>query len=364
MNKINKKVVITISVLEVNLNAIKQNVQFVKEKLNKNQKLCVVAKANAYGLGAKVICNALDDCSDYFAVSSAKEFYEIKSVVTKPVLILDPVYENVVSLIEAGAELTISNFESLETICKFAGVAKKMCKVHIVVNTGMNRFGFKTFHEFEKAVSILVKIKYISIVGVFSHFYEATNKISSRTQFKIFQEFQSFFKNKFSFYNQNVLFHLSNSDGVFNLNGFDMARVGMSIYTDVLFETVTLKSKIIDIQNLEKDEVAGYSALFKAKKNTKLAVVGIGYGDGIFRNIHKHGYVLISGKKARIVAVCMDSLMIDVTGLDVKVSDDVVLIGKSGSSQIFICDIADWCDTICYDIITRITSRVERKYIK
>ncbi len=363
MNKINKKVVNQIAVLEINLSAIKSNIKFIREKLNRNQKLCVVAKANSYGLGAKEMCRHLDSQADYFAVSSPKEFYEIKQVVTKPVLILDPVFEGIVPLIESGAELTVSNFESIEAICKYSSQAKKQCKVHIAVNTGMNRFGFKTFHEFEKAVNILTKMSHVAIVGVFSHFFEADNKLSSKVQYKIFQEFENFFKTKFYNYNQNVLFHLSNSDGVFNLNGFDMARVGMALYSDVLFPTITLKSKITDIQKLEKDEMAGYSGQFKAKKNTTLGVVAIGYGDGIFRNIRKHGYALVNGKKAKIVAVCMDSIMIDITEINAKVLDDVVLIGMSGNSQIFICDVAKWCDTIGYDIITRLSARVERKYI-
>ena len=146
-------------------------------------------------------------------------------------------------------------------------------------------------------------------------------------------------------------------------NGFDMVRVGMSLYTDKIYQTVSLYSKIVDIQNLEPGEVAGYDAVFKANKRTKLAVVQIGYGDGIFRNIVGRGYVLINGNYAKIVAVCMDSILIDVTGLQVKIQDKVVLIGRSGNKHIFICDVASWCDTIDYEIIIGLAKRVERRYI-
>ncbi len=164
-------------------------------------------------------------------------------------------------------------------------------------------------------------------------------------------------------FNLNVIYHLASSDGVLFKNGFDMVRAGMMLYTDKNFETISLKSRVLDIQNLNAFESAGYSAIFRAEKKTKIAVVGIGYGDGVFRNITSKGYVLINGNFAKIVAVCMDSILVDVTNLDVQIYDEVVLIGKSKDKQIFICDMASWCDTIDYEIIVRLSQRVERKYI-
>ena len=102
----------------------------------------------------------------------------------------------------------------------------------------------------------------------------------------------------------------------------------------------------------------------EATQKTKLAAVQIGYADGLFRNIYKNGYVLINDCYAKIVAVCMDSMMVDVTGIKCKIGDQAVLIGKSKTKQIFICDVAGWCDTIGYEIIAKLSSRIKRKYLR
>ena len=299
--------------------------------------------------------------ADYFAVSSAEEFFEINSVTDKPIIILDPVFDKdkLKALIEAGAELTVCNLESFKILNLVASETLK-AKIHIAVNTGMNRFGFKSKSEFLEVVSIIKKSHNFEIKGVFSHFFDAKNINFAENQYKLFKEYEKIFYQNFD---KKVIFHLSNSDGLFYKNGFDMARVGMKIYSDNLYPTISLKAKILDIQTLNKGETAGYSAVFVAERDTRLAVTNIGYGDGIPRNIYKNGYVLIHGKYARIVAVCMDSILIDLKDIDAKVGDEVVLIGKSHENQIFICDVAAWCDTIDYEIITRLASRVERKLV-
>lgn len=349
------------SVLEINLDAIKCNVLDIKKRLIDGQKICAVVKADAYGLGSKNISKYLDEFVDYFAVSSANEFFDIKKYVTKPILILDPIYDKkvVLKLILSGAELMISNMIEFETIRSIVIKTKLNTKIHLCLNTGMNRFGFKDEDAIEKVIEEIKKTQKISIVGVFSHYFEANNENFAKMQFELFEKF----KNKINLkLNNNPIFHLSNSDGVLFKNGFDMARVGMALLNDKSYQTITLKSKIVEFQNLKKGESAGYSACFVANRKTKLAVVSFGYADGIFRNISGRGYVLVNGKYAKIVAVCMDSILIDVTGISAKIFDDVILIGKSGKSQIFICDMACWCDTISYEIFVKISKRVKRKY--
>ena len=353
---------LNISILEVNLNAIKNNVKKIKKFLKNNQKLCVVAKADAYGLGAKVVCANLNFVADYFAVSSSEEFFEIKPYVTKPILILDPMYENITILCKNGAELTVSNFENFRLIFEQAMHNKNIqFKFHIAVNTGMNRFGFSDYFEIEKIFLESQKMQNISICGAFTHYFDANNKKYAENQLLQFQRLKDKLALKFDL--SNIIFHIANSDGIVSKNGFDMVRVGMKIYSDKLENTISLKSKIIEFQNLKQGESAGYSAVFIAKKETRLAVASIGYADGIFRNIYKQGYVLINNNFCKIVAVCMDSILVDVTNITCKLCDDVTLIGKSGDKQIFICDVASWCDTIDYEILTKISKRVKRKYI-
>ncbi len=321
----------------------------------------MVAKANCYGLGAKNICQNLDKFADYFAVSSAKEFYEIKRFVTKPVVILDPVVSGEKQLAKNDAELTIADCKSLENILKIASEVKFKIRVHLAINTGMNRFGFKDKKELYDAILKIKKTQNIIISGVFSHYFDANNEKFVDLQYNRFMAIKKFCLAEF---NLNSNFHLAASDGIISKNGFDMVRAGMMIYSDKFEDTITLKSRVLSIQKLARNETAGYGAVFKADKQTSLAIVGIGYGDGLLRNIVKNGYVLVNNKYAKIVAICMDTMLVDVTNFDVKIYDEVVLIGRQKDKQIFICDVASWCDTIDYEIIVRLSARIARKYIK
>ena len=320
----------------------------------------MVAKANCYGLGSK-LCRHFNNHVDYFAVSSAGEFLNLQRYVSKPILILDPIYENktLLKLIGCGAELTISNKESLDILLKLDVLNQKI-KVHLAVNTGMNRFGFKNLSDFKKAIKKIKKSQNIKLIGVFSHYFDGKNTKIAKNQQKIFNLFCSIAE---KIYKKPFIKHIAASDGsVFNNYG-DMVRVGYGLYDDTNFETITLKSKILDFQILNKNDRAGYGGIFVANKKTKIAIVGIGYGDGLMRNIVKKGYVLIGGKFAKIVAVCMDAILVDVTKISCKINDDVIIIGKSGKNKISICDIANFCDTIGYEIIVRLSNRINRVYL-
>ena len=347
------------SVFEINIDAIKNNISCIRKLLKHNQKLCFVVKANAYGFGAKTLCENVDKFVDYFAVSSSKEFFEINKKTTKPILILAPVYCGLKRLISSGAELTISNFESFKKVEQVATCGGINAKIHIAINTGMNRFGFKSKFEINRLIMQIKKSQNISICGVFSHYYQGNNEYFAKIQQNKFCEYKALFDANF----KNLTYHISASDGLSFGNYFDMVRVGMEIYSDKQFPTCTLKTKVLDIQKLMPNDIAGYSFSFIAKSQKTIAVVGVGYGDGLPRNIVKNGYVLINKNKAKIIAICMDVLIVDVTDFDVKIFDDVIIIGSDGKNKISICDIATWCDTIGYEIIVHLLSRLNRKYI-
>lgn len=347
-------------IAKINILAIQNNIKSLKKKMNENQKFCMIVKANAYGFGAKKICENLNDFVDYFAVSSASEFYQIKPKTTKPILILDPVYSGLEKLIKNEAELTITNFQNCYDIINVCTQNNINANVHIAFNTGMNRFGFSREDDVVKTIELLKKSQKVSICGVFSHYFNANNKNNANLQYGKFLAL----KNKIStFLNDDCLFHLCATDGLNSKNGFDMVRIGMGCYSDFNYETITLYSHIIDIKTIDKNEHIGYGTV-TAKSGTKVvAVVGVGYGDGILRNIVKNGYVLIKDNYCKILNICMDSLLVDVTQVNAKIGDKVTLIGKDKTNKIFICDLANWCDTICYDIVIRLASRVKRKYI-
>ena len=333
----------------------------MKKKLKENQKLCVVVKADAYGLGAKKICKTLSSVVDYFAVSSVKEFFEIMSLTKKPILLLDPIYENITKVARFGCEICVSNLSQFELVLKESKRNKKLAyKIHIKINSGMNRFGFNSLDDIMKVIEVSSRTQNIFISGVFSHFFDAKSPEYSKKQLEFVSNIKNVITSKYHL--NRTIFHISNSDGIDNFCELNMARVGMRIYDDSVFETIKWKSKVVEIQTLKRGETTGYSRNFVAKRTTKIAVVQVGYADGIMRRIAGHGSVLIHDKFCKILAVCMDSIMVDITGMNVNLYDDVVLLGRDKENQIFICDMASWCDTIGYEIITRISQRVKRKY--
>lgn len=350
------------SVLEVNLKSIKDNIKKYRLEIGDKKKFCAVVKADCYGLGAKQICKEIDFLVDYFAVSSEREFLEIERVVTKPILILDPIYKNITKLAKRNCEFCVSNFAQFEKILKLSKRNKNTkYKIHIKVNTGMNRFGFSCVDEIVKIFNYLQKTQNILIIGVFSHFYMGNNEDIAKFQLKKFEDIKFILSQKFDV--SKIIFHISNTDGFFIGKNLDMVRIGLGMFLKYNQNTFSLKSKIIEIQTLKKGETAGYSLGFIANKSTKVAVVSIGYGDGVSRKIAGQGFVLINGKFCKILAVCMDSVIVDVSDASVCYQDDVVLIGKSKDKQIFVCDMARWCDTIEYEIMTRISKRVKRDYV-
>lgn len=318
-------------------------------------------KADAYGLGAKKICKTISPVVDYFAVSCAREFLDIKNLTNKPILILSPIYENITKLAMTKCEFCVSNKEQFRLFLYEAKRNKNVVyKIHIKINSGMNRFGFVSCDDIINLIEECQKTQNIFICGVFSHFFDAKSMEFSAKQIKIVENIKEKIESRFKL--SKLIFHISSSYGIENNNAFDMVRTGMKLYEDDRFETIKLKSKVVEIQDVFPNESAGYSRYFVATKTTKIAVVSIGYADGIMRNIAGKGYVLIRDKFCKILAVCMDSIIVDITDNNVSLYDDVVLIGKDKQNQIFICDVATWCDTIGYEIISRLSQRIKRRY--
>ena len=199
----------------------------------------------------------------------------------------------------------------------------------------------------------------IKIKGIFSHYFDAKNDYFAKYQINHLKYYMSFFE-KLN-YNYPIV-HISASDGLKYNNFGNMARVGYGIYNDKYYQTITLKTKILEIQNLRWGDSAGYSSSYISSEDKKIAIIGIGYGDGIMRSIVEKGYVIINKKYAKILAICMDSMIVDINEIDCEINDDVIIIGKMGNVTISICDIASWCGTIGYEVIVRISQRVKRIY--
>ena len=325
-------------------------------------KFCAVVKADAYGLGASKVACAIDDLVDYFAVSSQEEFMEINRHVSKPILLLDPIYKNITKLARLNCEFCVSNKLQFEIILRLAKRNKNIkYKIHIAFNTGMNRFGFDKIKDVLEIFEIIKKAQNISIIGVFSHFYAGNIQKFVILQSKKFLLLKNSLEaNGFG---NDIIFHISNTEGFEYNQQFDMIRIGLGMFLYNNHNSFSLESNIVEIRLLNKGENIGYGNSYISDKKMKIAVVSIGYADGVLRCMANRGFVIINGLFCKILAVCMDSIIVDVSGVKVRLGDDVTLIGDNGGKQIFVCDFAKFCDTINYEVMTRISRRVKRVYI-
>ena len=351
-----------ISTLVINILQIRKNILEYKSKLRNDKKFCAVVKANAYGMGLEEIVSEIDDLVDYYAVSCEDEFFRVRKHTKKNVIILDPIYENITNLAKQNCEFCVSNFKQFELFFNLSKMNLNIeFKIHIAFNTGMNRFGFVDENEILRIFDIVKKTQNISIFGVFSHFYQGNDKFLSILQSYRFSKLKDKLVAKFDL--TNTIFHISNTSGFCFETQFDMVRIGLGMLLNKNQQCFNLKSKIIEIQNLKSGDTAGYGLKFLASKNMRVAVVSIGYADGVMRKISGRGCVLINGKRCLILAVCMDSIIVDVTNVQAEILNDVIVCGKDGEDEISICEIAAWCDTIEYEIMTNISNRVVRVYI-
>ena len=338
--------------LIVNVKNIKNNILNIKARTN-GSLFCAVVKANCYGFGIN-LCKYLEDVVDYFAVATITEARELASIVNKRILVLTPpsVKELDDKLQEyKNIEFAIDNIDTLKGLVS----NKNNYKVHIAVNTGMNRHGVN-YEEYLKMLYIIKRSHNVSLIGVFSHFYSNENNVMDN-QYNRFKAFVCVAKE----YNKNILCHLSNSRGLdYSL---DMVRVGIGMYGIQTTDCFRLESNIISIRTIYKGDVVGYNADYVANKKVVVAVVPLGYADGIMRAMGG-GNVLINGKICSIIGnICMDCFMVDVSKCNnVKVGDKVVIVGSMNKKNINICQMAAQCDTICYELLSRFGNRICREY--
>lgn len=345
----------------INLKEILKSFDKAKSYLKPNTKICVILKANAYGFGARKICELLKHKADYFAVARLCEFLKIKELTKKPILILSPLFENEIKVaIENCADISVGSIENLKQVNLIAKAKHKTAKIHIVLDTGMNRFGIKTTNELETMLNLISEMKNVQVVGAYSHIYDADNVESTKNQRHVFLNFKLIF-DKFGL---KPIFHFANSEGLKTKeNQFDMVRLGFDLYFSNLC-LHRLSAKILEIKEVFEGENISYSSTFKATKNMKIAICSAGYADGVPRCLSNCGEVLVGGIKARIVGrVCMDVFMVDVSENEsVKIGDEVVIFGSQKQSSISVCQLAEKCDTIVYEIYTGISERVKRVY--
>ena len=366
--------------VEINLDALECNFDAVREELPENMKILAVVKANAYGHGAIGVAKFLEDKADYLAVAATDEALELrKNGVNCPILILGHIpYGDYDNIVKFNITPTISDFYEAELLSKAAVKAGATAPLHIAVDTGMNRIGFKCDENSVEEIKKIKELPNIEIEGVFSHLAAADmlDKSYTEKQAKRFDDFVLKLEN--AGINAPIK-HLYNSAAIADLEKkYDMVRQGIILYglrpsDEVEFNNIkvpqpvmSMKTRVVQVKTLPSGECISYGCTFTTEKETRVATLCAGYADGVTRVLSNNGEVLIRGKRAKIIGrVCMDQFMVDVTDIpDVEAGDTATIFGTDGEETISVDEIAKKANTINYEIICNINSRVTRVYMK
>jgi len=369
------------TVLEINLDALVHNINYYKSKLNPGTRIMAMVKAFSYGSGSFEIANLLQFRNvDYLAVAYADEGVELrKSGIALPIMVMNPEEQSFGLLLKYNLEPEIYNLRTLgiveNTISINKGSAKFPVKVHIKLDTGMHRLGF----EREDIDSLVLQIKAspeIHVQSVFSHLAASEDPLHdefTRHQIDLFREMSELIGSELGY---PVLRHILNSAGISRFPGdqMDMVRLGIGLYgvgfdkeeQERLRNVSTLKSTVSQVKYIKENETVGYNRAGKLSRDTVIAIVPIGYADGLNRKLSNGtGRVFIHGKPFPIIGnICMDFCMVDITGIsekavvDVREGDEVIIFGDENPLTL----LADDLGTIPYEILTSLSRRVKRVY--
>ena len=361
------------TIFEINLQAIINNLNYFRSLLKPETKIMVMVKAFAYGSGTYEVANILQHQRvDYLGVAYTDEGIALrKAGINIPIMVMNPDTDNFNNLIEYNLEPEIYNFQILNNFYNcIKNKINSNFPIHLKLETGMNRLGFEK-NEIPELILLLKKYKKLHLKSIFSHLAGSpSQKFDNFTQNQIskFQNFTKIIKQEFDY---KINSHILNSAGIerFPEHQFDMVRLGIGLYgisatknNNHLQNIGTLKSKISQIKEIKPTETIGYDRNGKITKKSTIAVVPIGYADGLNRRLSNgKGKILVKNKYfAPIIGnICMDMCMIDITDVPARIGDEVIIFGEKYP----ITEIAEQLETIPYEILTSVSQRVKRIYI-
>lgn len=361
------------TVLELDLKALAHNYHYLRSKIKPGTKFLSVVKAFAYGSDAQVIARKLQELgTDYFAVAYTNEGVALRDDgITKPILVLHPQEVSFDAIIERCLEPSIYSKHILDTFLTTAKkYGQKEYPVHLKFNTGLNRLGFRR-EDVTLIANILNANKEIKAISLFSHLAASEDHSEKRFTLKQINLFDSIAEKLDKLLNYRPFRHLLNTSGIINYpeSQYDMVRSGIALYgfgneakiDKELKPVASLKTIISQIHHLEPNETVGYNRGFSADSPKITATLPLGHADGIGRHYgNGKTFVGVHGKKAPIIGnVCMDMIMIDITGIDCKEGDEVLIFGPELSAQAF----AETANTITYELLTGISQRVKRTIV-
>jgi len=345
------------------------NFNYFKSTLRPSTKIMVMVKAFAYGSGSTEIANLLQyHQADYLGVAYADEGVALrKNNISLPIMVMNPSEESFDILFSQNLEPEIYSFKIFHALLNY--LQGKPCKIHLKLDTGMHRLGFEATH-LDEVIALLLANPQIRVASIFSHLAgadEATHDDFSKAQGRTFETWANQISEALSY---RPLYHILNSPGILRLPElqFDMVRLGIGLYgvdptseVHPLKPVVTLKTIISQIKKIKQGESIGYGRRGVAEKDTLIGTIAIGYADGFSRAFSRGaGHVLIHGMPARVIGnVCMDMTMVDITGIDAKEGDEVIVFGKGLPIQ----EVAASINTISYEILTSTSERVKRVFV-
>ena len=359
--------------VEINLRSLQHNFDYIKSIISDKTKILAVIKAYAYGSEPYKIASFLQKLQvDYFAVAYTSEALKLRqSGIKKPILVFHPQPESLSAIIKYKLIPTLYSFKILQSFKEVLSAGKlENYPVHLKINTGLNRIGFGS-QDISKLLNYINSDNFIKIDGIYSHLSSSEDKLEFDFSQKQITLFKESFTKIISSINNKPLVHLCNTSGVFNFPDahFDMVRCGIGLYgfsnklteDKSLIPVVSLKSSISQIHLINKGDSVGYNRGYIAETNKKIGTIPLGHADGISRLYgNNNGFVYIKNKKAPIVGnVCMDMLMVDISGIDCDEGDEVIVFNEKHTAE----ELAESINTISYELLTGLSERIVRKFI-
>lgn len=366
----------------INLDAIESNVENMKNNLQENVPMIVVIKTDAYGHGAAQVAHLLEPKSYVwgFAVATLDEAVLLrKADVTKPILILGCVFQDQrEDLINNEIRMAVYTEEMAKELSDLAVKLGKKAYVHIKLDTGMGRIGFKINDESADTIERISKLPGLVLEGMFTHFSKAdeTDKTYTNNQFEKYMWMKHALDEKKVYF---TYYHCCNSAGIIDCkeDNLSLVRAGISTYgmypseevhkeNVALIPALELISHVAYVKWEDPDELISYGGTYRTTKRTKIVTVPVGYGDGYPRSLSNKGYVLIHGKKAPIIGrVCMDQFMVDATEIDdVKFGDKITLVGHDGDEFLPVETLSELSGRFNYEFVCDLGKRIPREYIR
>ena len=359
------------TVLEINMDAVTHNLSFYKSKLKDGVKLMVMVKAAAYGSSGFEIANLLQiNQVDYLAVAFVDEGVELrKHGIEMPIMVMNVAPESFSNILKYNLEPEVYSLGQLKQLIDFINNEEKGIKIHIEIDSGMRRLGFEEKH-YDELTTILKENPSIQVESIYSHLAGADEeKHNDFTKAQV-EQFLLLADKIEKALKIHTIRHILNSAGIIRFPEFqlDMIRLGIGLYgfeacqleQDELRPISTLKTVISQIKNVKKGETIGYSRVGVATQDARIATIDIGYADGFLRAF-SNGKIslLVNGKPAPVIGnICMDMCMLDITGIEANEGDEVIVFGENPSIK----ELADAINTIPYEILTNISSRVNRVF--